>query len=388
MEKIPRGNRRLFQVISIFALAIAVASVFYVVGYKLNPVWSQAKYEKNIASSLSGVVVSFNNHLPTPKEVRGVYMTACIAATPPLREKMLKELEGTGINTIVIDVKDYSGNISIPMSDSTLNTDPKKGCHYNDAKDFISKLHEKGYYVIARLTVFQDPLYTKLHPELAVKKASDGSVWRDRKGLAFIDVSARPYWEHIVKIAKESYATGFDELNFDYIRFPSDGDMKDIAFPWTGDMEKKEALRHFFGYLKKEFRGTGAILSADLFGMTTENTDDLNIGQYLEFALPYFDYIAPMVYPSHYPPNWRGYPNPAEKPYEVIKYSMGKAYERASTTPEKLRPWLQDFNLGAIYTVDMVKAQMKGVYDSGLTSWMLWSPSNRYTAGALNFLKE
>jgi hypothetical protein len=92
-----------------------------------------------------------------------------------------------------------------------------------------------------------------------------------------------------------------------------------------------------------------------------------------------------MVYPSHYPPTWNGYANPAAKPYEVVKYSMDAAYERASTSPQKLRPWLQDFNLGATYTADMVKAQMKAVYDSGLTSWMLWSPSNRYTAGALNY---
>jgi hypothetical protein len=219
---------------------------------------------------------------------------------------------------------------------------------------------------------------------LAVKKKSDGTVWKDRKGLSFIDVSAKPYWEYVVAIGKESYDLGFDELNFDYIRFPSDGNMEDIAYPWTGKVEKKEALRQFFGYLYKSFRSVGVKTSADLFGMTTTNKDDLNIGQYLEFALPYFDFISPMVYPSHYPPNWNGYKEPEEKPYEVVKYSMDKAVGRASTTPLKLRPWLQDFGLRVHYDEKMVRAQISAVYDSGLNSWMLWSPSNRYTEEALN----
>jgi len=343
------------------------------------------RYEAKNLEASEYAILSDVSHVKTPASVRAVYMTACTASVPSLRNKLSELFGTTAINSVVIDIKDYSGTVSIPTKNKELETDTKIGCRTPDIKDFIASLHKKGIYVIGRISVFQDPYYAKLHPELAVAKASDGTIWKDRKGLAFIDVSAKPYWDYIVQIGKESIDLGFDELNFDYIRFPSDGDMKDISYPWTGKMEKKEALRLFFGYLKKEFRGTNIPISADLFGMTTTNKDDLNIGQYLEYALPYFDYVAPMVYPSHYPPTWNGYKNPAEKPYEVIKYSMDKAYERASTTPWKLRPWLQDFNLGAIYTADMVKAQMKAVYDSGLNSWMLWSPSNRYTAGALNY---
>jgi hypothetical protein len=120
--------------------------------------------------------------------------------------------------------------------------------------------------------------------------------------------------------------------------------------------------------------------------MVTTNTDDLGIGQVLERALPYFDYIAPMVYPSHYPATFLGYKNPAEHPYEVIEYAMGSAVKRlntASTTPLKLRPWIQDFNLGATYDAEKVRAQIKATYDVGLTSWMLWDPKNQYTRGAL-----
>ncbi|OHA26458.1 MAG: hypothetical protein A3C06_02680 [Candidatus Taylorbacteria bacterium RIFCSPHIGHO2_02_FULL_46_13] len=147
---------------------------------------------------------------------------------------------------------------------------------------------------------------------------------------------------------------------------------------------KSAVLRSFFSYLSRELKKEPIIISADLFGMTTTNNDDLNIGQVLEDALANFDYVSPMVYPSHYPANFLGFANPATKQYEVVKYSMDSAVRRASTTPFKLRPWLQDFSLGATYTPDMVRTQMQAVYDSGLNSWMLWNASNRYTAAALD----
>jgi hypothetical protein len=157
----------------------------------------------------------------------------------------------------------------------------------------------------------------------------------------------------------------------------------------------------FFSYLKENIDDTGLVTSADLFGMTTTIEDDMGIGQVLERALPYFDYISPMVYPSHYPKTWQGFPNPAEHPYEVIKIAMdgGVARERAhniaignfsfdetgaTTTPRsKMRPWLQDFDLGATYDATKVRAQMQAAYDVGLTSWMLWSAANSYTREAL-----
>ena len=128
-------------------------------------------------------------------------------------------------------------------------------------------------------------------------------------------------------------------------------------------------------------------MSADLFGMVSTNLDDLNIGQVLERAEPYFDYLSPMVYPSHYPNGYNGFANPATKPYEVIKLSMDSAVKRllaASSSPFKLRPWLQDFDLGANYDAAMIRQEKQAVYDAGLNSWLLWSPSNRYTIGALD----
>jgi hypothetical protein len=222
-----------------------------------------------------------------------------------------------------------------------------------------------------------------------VKKDSDKTaIWKDYKGISWIDADAPEFWDYILAISKEAYSTyGFDELNYDYIRFPSDGEMRDIYYPFSNGKTKIDVMREFFSYLSHNLKSSGAVLSADLFGMTATNKDDLNIGQLLENTLPYFDFVAPMVYPSHYPATFLGYSNPADYPYQVIKYSLDRAYARASTTPQKIRPWLQDFDYKAVYTADMVKLEMKATYDAGFNSWMLWDPSNTYTKGAL-LLKE
>lgn len=362
-------------------------------------------------------------HLPTPEPLRAIYMTSCVAGTPAFREALVKLVEETELNSLVIDIKDYSGYLSFIPKDETLREFVSPRCAAPDMKEFVKTLHDKGIYVIGRITVFQDPVFTKKRPDLAVKKRSDDSPWHDYKGLSFTDPGAKEVWVHHVLIAKEAYGIGFDELNFDYIRFPSDGPMHDIAFAWSGNRDKSEVLEDFFAYLSEQLKSTqtspkamageagdGPVISADLFGMTTTNMDDLNIGQILEKTAPYFDYISPMVYPSHYPPRFNGFANPNHYPYEVVKFSMDSAIKRflATTTAvalrgvapaatssvpwlypkkpwpiQKLRPWLQDFDYGGNYDIREVQAQMQAVYDAGLTSWMLWAPSNRYTRGAL-----
>jgi len=348
-------------------------------------------------------------HIKTPEPLKAIYMTSCVASTPSWRGKMAKLVEDTELNAMIIDIKDYSGTISIQTENPIFKENGGKGCRVSDMRQFIVELHGKGIYVIGRVTVFQDPYYTKIYPEQAVKRLSDGGVWKDRKGLSFVDVGAKPYWDYIVALSKESYDMGFDEINFDYIRFPSDGDMKDINFTLSGGHTKAEALKNFFVYLRDQLKPTGMVMSADLFGMTTTNTDDLNIGQVLENTLPYFDYVAPMVYPSHYPPKFNGWADPNKHPYDIVKFSMSRAVERAeattttifidgesrigTTTPavytkpsfdrKKLRPWLQDFSYPVTYTPEMVKTQIQATYDSGLTSWMLWDPGNKYTASIL-----
>jgi len=359
-------------------------------------------------------------HLETPEPLKALYMTSCVAGTPSWRNNLKRLIETTELNAVVIDIKDYTGVVSFPNDFPRLpateaagnggqaKTYTSKGCVVSDMREFVHTLHEAEIYVIGRISVFQDPSYTKLFPALAVKKKSDSEVWKDYKGLSFIDVGAKPYWDYIVEISEEAYALGFDELNYDYVRYPSDGDIKDTLYTWTvgtasttstssgqasSPLSKPEMLKNFFEYLNDELEDIDAKLSVDLFGMTMTVNNDMNIGQLLENALPYFDYVSPMVYPSHYPATWNGFSNPAEYPYEVVKISMAKGIEReqalnianglATSTPSKLRPWLQDFNLGAVYGEDKIRAQIQATYDVGLTSWMLWNAGNKYTPSAL-----
>lgn len=354
-------------------------------------------------------------HLPAPEPFKAIYMSQCVSGTPSFRDQLVRLIDDTELNSVVIDVKDYTGKIAFVTNSPVLRDSVSDECRASDMKEFIGRLHDLGIYVVGRVTVFQDPFYTKKRPDLAVKKASDSNTaWKDYKGLSFIDVGARDFWDYILAISREAYDLGFDELNYDYIRYPSDGNMKDIAFPHTGARFKDKVLEEFFAYLSGELRskdgfetGEGPVLSADLFGMTTTNTDDLNIGQILERALPYFDYVMPMVYPSHYPKGFNGWAQPATIPYDIVKFSMDSAVKRAralansvnsTTTPRvtsasdelikkvsarQLRPWLQDFDLGATYTSEMVRAQIQATYDSGLTSWALWDAGNTYTRSAL-----
>ncbi len=379
-----RTGIRVIVVVSSVALILTIAWVVPIDHISYSPVSVTSAVIEN--ASTTPEVVAVPTHIETPDAVKAVYMTACIGGTPSLRTKMLTLFDGTELNSLVLDLKDYTGTISYRGTKVAVPAGGY-GCRIADLPEFITELHARGIYVIARITVFQDPLYAAHNPTLAVQSLSNPSgIWKDKNKLAFIDPGASEYWDYIVSIGKEAYEIGFDELNFDYIRFPSDGNLADASFAQSVGRKKREVLRDFFAYLDLALASTSAPLSADLFGLTTSAYDDLGIGQVLEDALPYFDYIAPMVYPSHYAKGFNGMAKPAEYPYEVVRSSMDHAARRAvlaSTTPLKLRPWLQDFNLGAIYTPEMVRAQMQATYDAGLTSWMLWNAANRYQREAL-----
>ncbi len=437
-------------VICFFSISLSAVAFF------LLPKWTPVVYEANFKTVKNKVATTslhtattsvekkenkekqknnFVSHIKTPKAVKAIYMTQCVVGTPSFRKDLVDLIEETELNSVIIDIKDYTGKISFNTQNPTLAESVSNQCGATDMKEFIKMLHDKNIYVLGRITVFQDPYYSLKHPELAVKfESPEGAVWKDRKGLSFIDVGAKPFWEYIVTLSREAYALGFDELNYDYVRFPSDGPMNNIHFDWAGNKEKQIALEEFFRYLNKEMKDktkypegvTPPVISADLFGMVTTNYDDLNIGQVLERAMPYFDYIDPMVYPSHYPKGFNGWSNPNTVPYDLIKFVMDSAVKRAeaksspvktfnsepiyktvvvpptgsstATTTKKvftgmytkdvydrnkIRPWLQDFDYGGDYDVAEVRAQIQATYDAGLNSWMLWAPSNRYTKGAL-----
>ncbi len=331
--------------------------------------------------SLPSVIIS---HRATPKPLRAIYMSSWVAGTETARTKLLKRLDGTNINTIVIDVKDSSGKIVIKLNAPALAKYESFDSHVSDIVEFVDKLHQQGFYVIGRISVFQDNYLTRQRPDLAIQRLDTGQVWEDDQGLAWLDPSSKEVWDYAIAVAKEAYVAGFDELNFDYVRFPSDGKISNMRFPHydSSKKPKSEVIEDFFSYLYDQMKDVGAPISANVFGLVAIETADFGIGQVLEKITPYVDYLCPMVYPSHYPANWRGYKNPATVPYQIIKISLDSAVKRLNAQglpAEKIRPWLQDFNLGATYTADMVRSEIKAVHDSGLDSWMVWDSSNQYT---------
>jgi hypothetical protein len=324
-------------------------------------------------------------HIPTPEPLYGMYMTSWVAGTAEIKNRVIDTALNRKVNAIVFDIKDYTGKISYPVKDIELAKENSSERRIKNLEEFTNLLHSKNFYVIGRIAVFQDPFFVKKYPEYAVKTSTDTSkIWTDRKGISWLDAGEEKVWEYVVAIAKDAYAQGVDEIQFDYIRFPSDGNMQDIYYPVSNGLQKSEVVSIFFKYIHSALYGTGIVTSADLFGMTTVTKDDMGIGQVLEDALQSFDYVSPMVYPSHFYSGWSGIKDPQAHPYEVIKISMTKAGERADALGvrrTKLRPWLQEFGLyGMKYGSAEIGKQIKGVYDSGLTSWLLWDPSNLYNS--------
>lgn len=331
-----------------------------------------------------------NINTPQPKKiiapsiVKAIYVTASSANSKKYITYLNNLLAKTEINSVVVDVKGNSGVVTYKSYDMT---------------DFIKNMHEKGIYLIARIAVFQDSALAKSRKDLAIisKKETIGSqnivLWKDTGGAYWLDPASTEVQDYNISIAKEALNIGFDEVNFDYIRFPSDGSMQDASFPfWDQKVARSTVVKNFFSRIRQAL--PQANISVDLFGQTTTSYNDMGIGQVIEDAFLYFDYVCPMVYPSHYASNYIGYKNPAEYPYEIVLHSIKfansryKAYEKENSTGNiaKIRPWLQDFNVGAVYTDKMVLLEIKAVLDSlaeDYNGFMLWNPNNIYKQNAV-----
>lgn len=371
-------------IIGLFAVGIVLAEKDKVPG-AVPPITrgtSQLAPVPNIPVVPAEPVKPIATHIATPSNVRALYMSAWVAATPSMRDKIINLIDTTDLNAMVIDIKDATGRVSFTVNDPVVADTGSPTNLIKDLPGLIQTLHEKHIYVIGRISTFQDPYLTKQKPEWAIKTISTGTVWKDRKGLSFLDPTNQQVWNYVSHLAIASHEQGFDEINFDYIRFPSDGNLKDIAYPTA---TKSEAIEKFFSYLHDEMKKTDITMSGDLFGLTTEATDDMGIGQVLEKALPHFDFIAPMIYPSHYASGYHGYKNPAQYPYEVVTNAMKNGIARATAiglSASNFRPWIQDFNMGATYTAAMVDDQIRALHEQGINSYMVWDPANTYTTAA------
>ena len=314
-------------------------------------------------------------------EMRGIYLSSWTAGVKRFYD-LTDLVARSDLNTVVIDVKDSSGKVGY---DSTVPLVAEIGSHerrIGDLDRILAHCRAKGIHTIARIAVFQDPVLARAKPHLGVG-STGGGVWKDRKGLSWVDPASREVWAYNVAIAKEAAARGFDEVQFDYVRFPTDGKLQKMRYPvYRGDVPKHQVIRDFFQYVDGELKQVNVLVSADIFGMTVMTEDDLNIGQRIEDIADFVDYICPMIYPSHFPRGHLGLKNPAEHPYRIIYDSCMRGMKRLEGKRAKLRPWLQDFKLGAAYDTAMVRDQIRAARDARVAGFLIWNARNVYTEAA------
>ncbi len=386
-------KHRWLILLPVFLVAVGfvrVASEY--TGDRQNPQTSPITEESYVVGS--GDVVYENvdrqavpepSRVPVPQEVRGLYWTAVTAGSSS-GQTLLAYMKSSGINTVVIDLKMDNGELAFMPNDQSLVQYAQQRPAISDLDGLLARLAEEGIYRIARIPVMRDGAFALLHPELAMH-AQEGGLWRDNIGSLWLDPAASQVAEYAIALAKEAYARGFDEVQFDYIRFASDGAVSRIVYPLSDGMESKvSVMQQFFKRIGEAMRAEGIPASYDLFGMTFWSYNDFNIGQRLVDILPYADWVSPMVYPSHYPDGFEGFANPAEAPYEIVYRSLEKGTMLTrgfwSGSEEglrsKWRPWLQDFDIGAVYTSDLIEAQIKAARDAGASGWILWNARNVY----------
>lgn len=345
--------------------------------------------EKGVFTSVKNdpvVLLKKRREKPRPIVVKAIYLTAYSAGSEKKLAEIIDLIDKTELNAVVIDIKDYSGFVlydtKVPLAVELELNDDRLG----DVRAMIKKLHEHDIYVIARQTVFQDPILAEKKPEWAILdkryKIEDKRVWRDNKGLSWVDPTRFEVWEYNIAIAREAIGLGFDEINFDYVRFPSDGNMNNVLYT-NGENKLYDVMRKFYQRLSDELGSEPARLSLDFFGFVMERHDGMSIGQRLEDAVGKVHAICPMMYPSHYPSGHLGLANPAAFPAVVIDNGMKKGMPYIASSTTKIRPWLQAFDLGAVYDAEKIRAQIDSVEKYSDAGWLLWNASNRYTTHGL-----
>lgn len=327
-----------------------------------------------------------------PTKVKGIYLTASKANSTI--DELIALVDETELNTMVIDIKDDDGRITFLMDDEKAIEINATKAYISDIDALIRKLKQKNIYLIARVVAFKDPVLAEKKPELALQN-KDGTTFRDKDGLAWVNPYKKEVWDYLVGIASKCAEIGFDEVNFDYIRFSTDSGMKKVDFGEEAiNKTKIETITEFVKYACENLRDKGIYVSADVYGAIISSSVDAKIvGQsYVEMA-KYLDYICPMIYPSHYGDGYYGIDYPDTKPYELIMGALGSSNKALDEIPEGehraiVRPWLQDFTATWLkhyirYEAKEVREQIEAVYDSGYEEWLLWNGAMNYTEEAL-----
>src|SRR6266516_2424691 len=289
-------------------------------------------------------------------------------------------LKRHGLNTIELDVKDENGEVGFVPSSVPLARVVGAAKPYYRPREVVRKVHAAGLYLIGRVVSFEDPIASERHPQMAIRR-SDGSLWHNKGGLGWLNPYSREAWRYDVDIAAAAARAGFDEIQFDYVRFPSDGDVLIIRYPGTHPQPMKQTIPAFLRYAVGRLHALHVRVSADVFGLAA--THDLGIGQYPRPVARVVDAIYPMVYPSHYHPGEYNLPDPNAVPGTTVADSLRDFRRALAGGRALLVPWLQDFSLGRTYSPADVAAQIQSARAAQTGGFMLWNAVGLYTPEAL-----
>jgi hypothetical protein len=318
-------------------------------------------------------------HRQLPEEIRGVHVTMPLLTLPGKLDEYIG-LKSHGLNTLEIDVKDESGNVGFVKGVPAIAVKDGAARPYYEPHRVAGKVHRAGLYLIGRVVSFEDPITSAARPELAIHR-SDGSLWRTNGGLGWLNPYSRAAWKYDVDVAAAAARAGFDEIQFDYVRFPSDGDLSIIRYPGVHPQPMKQTIAAFLRYATARLHPLGVRVSADVFGLSA--TRDLGIGQYPSKVGKVVDAIYPMTYPSHYRPGEYNLPNPDNAPGTTVTNSLRDFRAALTGGRALLVPWLQDFSLGRTYSLADVRAQIAAARLHETGGFMLWNAAGLYTADAL-----
>ncbi len=321
-------------------------------------------------------------------QVKAIYANGYTMADPDEVERLIQLIDETELNALVVDIKQdtvyYDSQVAFFREAETVQP-------LYDVNDVLKQLKDRNIYAIARMVIFQDPLVAYARPDLAVKDEVTGGLWRNYDGVGWVNAFNEELWHANVALAVEASELGFDEIQYDYVRFPSDGDLTTADFGQEYTAEARQAAITGFLQLSHDtLAPRGIKLGADIFGYTAFVDDEQGIGQNFAEIVPLVDYVCMMIYPSHFSEgNIQSAPgHPNDYPYETILESLQIAEAKVPGSALKFRPWLQDFSMPLEgyrdYGAAEVRAQIDAAEDFGASGWMLWNPSNEYQAGALN----
>lgn len=349
-------------------------------------------FHKVLPSNLSDVdftPVVKKEYPNNPKiDVRGIYLTVNTASSKRVDE-LIEFAKRTGINAFVIDVKEDFGKMLFKTEAEAkyLGSNAKR-YPISDIEAFMRKMKENNIYTIARIVSFKDPSYAAKNPDKAIIKKATGKPFTNSDGVIWVSPHDRNLWEYNVAVAKEAAKVGFNEIQFDYVRFPaSNGGKldKELDYRNPNGETKPETIQKYLKYARKELEPLEVYISADIYGQVSSSNDDMGLGQHWEVISNEVDVVSPMAYPSHYGKGVYGIPVPDAEPYKTIYHTTLDSINRNYNIdyPADIRPWLQAFTAKWVkgyipYGKKEIEAQIKALEDLGVKQYLLWSPSNRY----------